>query len=87
MIEDNIVGLHGGLVELGEDRALTDAFSAELQKLRADGAKPTAALWVVMADDGRFRFGWSAEQSALPPSAVVGIAVAAIMKIGQCGHE
>ena len=87
MSGEKIVGLHGGPVALGQDQVLIDAFKAGLQQLRAGGGEPTAALWVVMGDDGQFRFSWNSEQSALPGGAVVGIAVGAIMKIGQCNCE
>lgn len=76
-----VVALHGELSTLAFRQRIAVDVVGSVERFEAEGEVPTGAVWVVFNDEGAFRSGWSAEQSALPSNAIIGMAIAALTRI------
>lgn len=81
--DDTIIALHGAQASLPFRQRIAVDVIGSVERFEAGGDTPTGAVWVVFDDKGAFRSGWSAEQSALPSTAIIGMAIAALTRIDQ----
>lgn len=67
---------------------LTESMAQTLKTFEAEGVNgpPTGAVWVVFDNAGGYRVGWDTNNCALPSTAVVGMAMAALMS-SHCHHD
>ena len=78
-----VVALHGEPSSLAFRQRIAVDIVGSVERFEASGDVPTGAVWVVFDDNGAFRTGWSAEQSALPSTAIIGMAIAALTRNDQ----
>ncbi len=64
------------------ENVLVSGFLDGMEQFRLNqGSEPTAAVWVMVDDQGKYRVGWNCKNSALPGTAVLGMALSAFHSV------
>lgn len=80
MTATNVTPLRGDVAGLNSKSAMVDDFARCIENFQ-EQSPATGGVWVIFDDEGGWRTGWTSEASALPATAILGMAVRALTSV------
>lgn len=76
-MNSNVTPLRGDIEGMTTKSAMVSDFARGIETFQEE-SPVTGAVWVIFDDTGGWRTGWTAEASALPATAIIGMATRAL---------